>query len=94
MQIVWTEPALRDLSSLRVYVAQDKPSAADKQVALILAAVAGMAAFPESGREGRRKGTRELVVGKTPYLVPYRLREDRIEVLRVLHGRQRWPESL
>lgn len=94
MQITWTELALRDLSSLRIYVAQDKPSAADKQVGFILAAVAGLAAFPESGREGRRKGTRELVVGRTPYLVPYRIRGDRVEVLRVLHGRQRWPETL
>jgi plasmid stabilization system protein ParE len=94
MRIVWTEPALCDLHSLRGYVAQNKPFAADRQVGLILAAVAGMAEFPGSGQAGRGKWARELVVGKTPNLIPYRLREDKIEVLRVLHGRQRWPETL
>jgi len=93
MRVVWTEPALRDLASLRAYIAKDKPSAADGQAELIVMAVAGLASFPESGRAGRREGTRELVVGKTPYIVPYRISGDRIEVLRVLHGRQRWPDA-
>jgi toxin ParE1/3/4 len=91
MQIVWTEPALRDLASLRAYVAFDNVTAAESQVRHILAAVVGLAQFPGSGRPGRRAGTRELVVGRTPYIVPYRVRGEAIEILRVLHGRQRWP---
>jgi toxin ParE1/3/4 len=35
-----------------------------------------------------------LVVNRTPYVVPYRLRGATIEILRVLHGRQRWPDRL
>jgi toxin ParE1/3/4 len=93
MRIVWTEPALRDLASARAYIARDKPTAADSQVQRVLSAVEGLLRFPESGRPGRRLGTRELVIGKTPYVVPYRLRGDSIEILRVLHGRQRWPDS-
>ena len=93
MRIVWTEPALRDLASARAYIALDKPTAADSQVQRVLSAVEGLLRFPESGRPGRRVGTRELVIGRTPYLVPYRLRGDSIEILRVLHGRQRWPDS-
>ncbi len=93
MRIVWTEPALRDLSAARAYIALDKPSAADSQVEHILTAVTGLVRFPESGRPGRRAGTRELVVGRTPYIVPYRVRGDAIEILRVLHGRQRWPDA-
>ena len=58
---------------LRSYISQDKPPAAERQVELILAAVTGLARFPHSGRPGRRAGTRELVVGQTPYLVPYRV---------------------
>jgi toxin ParE1/3/4 len=89
MRIVWVAPALRDLALLRAYIAEDKPDAARKQVERILAAVTGLATFPEMGRMGRRPGTRELIIGRTPYLVPYL-----IEVLRVLHARQRWPGSL
>lgn len=94
MQVVWTARALRDVAALRSYISQDQPPAAERQVELILATVDGLARFPHRGRPGRRAGTRELVVGQTPFLVAYRLRRDFIEVLRVLHGRQRWPDTL
>ncbi len=94
MRIVWTEPALRDLAAARAYIALSNPEAAARQVEHIVAAVIGLQHFPQSGRPGRRSGTRELVVGKTPFLAPYRIRGDTIEVLRVLHGRQSWPDSL
>jgi len=94
MRIVWTEPALRDLAAARAYIALDKPEAARGQVERILTAVAGLVPFPNLGRPGRRPATRELVVTGTPYVVPYRVRGDVIEVLRVFHGRQRWPGRL
>jgi toxin ParE1/3/4 len=50
--------------------------------------------FPESGRPGRRSGTHELVIGRTPYLVVYHALGGTIQILRVLHGRQRWPSTL
>ncbi len=94
MRIVWTEPAVRDLASARAYIAQDNPSAARRQVERVISAVTGLLRFPEIGRPGRRPGTRELVVNRTPYIVAYRLHGDVIEILRVLHGRQRWPDAL
>ena len=94
MRIVWTAPALRDLAAARAYIASDNPLAADRQVARVLAAVGGLLRFPEPGRAGRRPASRELVVPHSAYLVAYRVRADTIEILRVLHGRQRWPDSL
>lgn len=41
---------------------------------------------------GRVPGTRELIVVDTPYIIPYRVIEDRVRLLRVLHGAQLWPE--
>jgi toxin ParE1/3/4 len=77
---------------MRAYVARDKPSAAHKQMAIIMAAVAGLEHFPDSGQSGRKAGTRELVIGKTPYLAVYRRRGQQLEILRLLHGRQVWPD--
>lgn len=94
MRIAWTEPAVRDLAAARAYIARDNAPAADRQVGRILAAVASLLRFPEIGRPGRRTGTRELVVSRTPYIAAYRLNGDVIEILRVLHGRQRWPDAL
>ena len=46
---------------------------------------------PQMGRPGRKQGTRELVISRTPFIVVYRLKGKRIELLRLLHGSQQWP---
>jgi len=94
MRLVWTAAALRDLAAARAYITHDNPPAADNQINLILVAVTRLLRFPEIGRPGRRGGTRELVVNRTPYIAAYRVRAHDIEILRVLHARQRWPERL
>ena len=58
----------------------------------VLDAVAVLALQPGIGRPGRVPGTRELVVGKTRYLVPYRVRGEVVEVLRVFHTSRRPPK--
>ena len=45
------------------------------------------------GRPGRVPGTRELVIPGTPYIVPYRVQGEAIQILRVYHSARRWPES-
>ena len=51
-----------------------------------------LARFPEIGRPGRVSGTRELVVSGTPFIVPYRIRQNDIEVITVLHAARQWPD--
>ena len=94
MQIRWTPAALRDLAAIRAYIATDDPRSAARQIARVLDAIGRLSGFPMSGRVGRRSGTRELVVARTPYIVAYRVRSDDIELLRILHGRQHWPDRL
>lgn len=59
-----------------------------------LAAVERLAEQPHLGRPGRVAGTREFVVPRTPYVIPYRLQGDRLEIVAVFHGRQKWPKRL
>ncbi|MGH7154985.1 MAG: type II toxin-antitoxin system RelE/ParE family toxin [Acetobacteraceae bacterium] len=94
MRIVWTEPAPRDLAAARAWVAAHDKRAADRQVERVLTAVAGLLRFPEIGRPGRRTGTRELIISQTPYIAAYRVDVELIEILRVLHSRRRWPDTL
>jgi plasmid stabilization system protein ParE len=56
-------------------------------------AVSRLARFPASGRPGRVAGTRELVIAGTPYIVPYRVTGDAVQIITILHGAQRWPEQ-
>lgn len=60
-------------------------------VAYVVAAVEQLQLFPESGREGRVKGTRELFLSSYPLMVVYTVQPDFIEVLDVVHQRQKWP---
>jgi len=50
--------------------------------------------FPSMGRPGRISGTRELVVSRNRCVVLYRLDDDMVRILRVVHGAQEWPESI
>lgn len=93
MQLRWLKQALRNLKEEADYIAQDNPRAAAQIVIRIEDSVALLIDHPDLGRVGRVPGTRELVVPDTPYLVPYRVRGKRIDILRVFHGRRRWPSA-
>ena len=58
----------------------------------VLEAVAQLAQQPGLGRPGRVPGTRELVVLKTRYLVPYVVQGDQVIILRVFHTSRRLPQ--
>jgi plasmid stabilization system protein ParE len=92
MRVRWLRQALRNLDEEATYIAADDPAAARLVVARVLGAVAALAQQPGLGRPGRVPGTRELVVLKTRYIVPYRVRGDIVEVLRVFHTSRRPPE--
>jgi addiction module RelE/StbE family toxin len=95
MRVRWLNGALANLEAIGEYIAKDDPAAAQRTVLRILESVDAMVTSSNvhMGRAGRVPGTRELVV--TPnYLVPYRIRGGVLEVLRVLHARQRWPNRL
>lgn len=93
MRIRWTEPALDDLEKIGDYIARHDPGAAARMVDTIFSQVDRLETFPKLGRPGRVSGTRELVVTTTPFIVPYRLKADQIELLAVLHGARRWPDE-
>lgn len=93
MRIRWLKPALRNLKEESDYIAQDDPQAAARIVLRIEESVAMLVDHPDLGRAGRVPGTRELVVPNTSYIVPYRVRAQQIDILRVFHGRRRWPSS-
>lgn len=91
MLIEWRDEAKADARAALDYIAQDNLAAAYGVYGEIEQQVALLAEFPKMGRSGRVKGTRELVVTRTPYIVAYRIKGDVVQVLRVLHGAQQWP---
>lgn len=92
MRLRWLRKALRNLDDEASHIAADSPAAARVVVQRVLDAVALLPEQPGMGRPGRVPGTRELVVLKTRYIVPYRVRGQIIEILRVFHSSRRLPE--
>jgi len=94
MQITWHRRARQDLQAVREYIAAVNPGAARQVAQRILQAVGLLVEQPSLGRPGRVPETRELVITGTPYIAAYRVVDDMIVILRVLHGARQWPERL
>jgi toxin ParE1/3/4 len=94
MKVVWSRRSIRHLVRLREHIEKGSEQNAALVAGRILEAVALLESHPEIGRPGRVVGTRELVVPDTPYIIPYRVRRERLELIAVFHGRQKWPMKL
>jgi toxin ParE1/3/4 len=94
MKIIWSRSAIRHLAHLREFIEKDSEQNAALVARRSLKAVDLLQSHPEIGRPGRVIGTRELVVPDTPFITPYRVRHDRLELIAVFHERQKWPAKL
>jgi len=89
----WAGPALRDYRNVISWIRAVNPYAAGRLREVVKHRVALLATMPRMGRLGRVPRTRELVMSGTSYLLIYDYSEadDHIDILRMLHGAQRWP---
>ena len=93
MKLRWVRPALEDLREIDNYISADTPDAAKRALSRIWAHSRLLVDQPHLGRPGRVPGTRELIISKTPFILPYRVMSDEIQILRVIHGARRWPKT-
>jgi len=93
MQIKWLRLALADIDEIAEFIAKDNKLAADKIVSLIYQNVKYLKVHPSRGRAGRVTGTRELYISGTPFIVPYRVVDNEIQIIRVIHTSRKWPEE-
>ena len=91
--LVWLERAIHDRDAQLDYIAQDNPLAAVSQGDHIDEQVDILLQQPQMGRSGRKQATRELAISRTPFIVVYRINGKRSELLRLLHGAQKWPKG-
>ena len=94
MKARFSERSIRSLTSISDHIAKDSPEAAARVVGKIVEAALRLEQFPLSGRAGRIQGTRELVVPGLPYIIPYRVVDDVILILSVVHTSRKWPKKL
>ena len=90
--IKWSPQAVRDVESIRDYIAQDSPRYAQLTIERIIASVERLQAFPQSGRVVPERGDpaiREVIVG--PFRVVYRYRSGVVEIATVFRGSRLLP---
>ena len=93
MEVRWLKKALNNLNKHAEFIAQDNPQAAIIVVQRIKESVELLKENPSLGRPGRIGGTKELVIDKTSYIVPYRVCNNRVEILRVFHTSRKPPKQ-
>jgi toxin ParE1/3/4 len=93
LKIFWLEKAAIDLKEAYEFILLDNPVAAENEINKILDAIELLSENPGMGKAGRVPKTRELVVARTPYIVIYRAKGNRLEILRIFHSARQWPEK-
>ena len=92
MRVEWSAHAVTDLKQISEYVETDRGlDVANRVARATYDSAQGLSVMPSRGRSGRVAGTRELVVQNSPNIVVYRVVPDRVQVLNIVHGAQRWP---
>ena len=91
MDVRWTRKALENLDAIAAYIARDNPVRAGSFVGELKDKTNLLARFPAMGRPGRVPGTRELVVHEND-VVPYRVKDDVVQILRIQHVARLWPQ--
>jgi toxin ParE1/3/4 len=92
MNIGWSPLAVDRASEIAGYIAQDKPSAAEKWIKTVFLKVEQLKSSPEIGRIVPEIGNnqfRELIYGN--YRIIYRIETEQISILTIRHGKQILP---
>jgi toxin ParE1/3/4 len=87
VKVVWTDTAVRHLQAIHDYILEDSETYARIVVDRITDRSRQLASHPLSGRrvpEYDADDVREVI--EPPYRVIYRVAEDRVDVLGVIHG--------
>lgn len=88
MRIIVSPAARDDSRATYSYYAERNPDVAGRGVRAITDGIAGR---PLMRRAGAKPGTRERNLTRYPYKIVYEVREDTVEIDRVLHTARQWP---
>ena len=92
MKIIWSPLAVDRASEIAEYIAQDKPSAAERWINKVFTKVDKLKSSPQVGRivpEISDDQFRELIYGN--YRIIYRIEVKQISILTIQHGKQILP---
>lgn len=93
MSVRWLLPASRDMKKLIEWHEENAPDILPDTAQKIWDASLSLNTFPNRGRPGFIKGTRELLIPRLPYMLVYTFDGSNVNILRLLHQHQNWPDE-
>lgn len=94
MKLRYTSRAKTDFEEIHDYIAQENPRAAKRALVIVRKAGEGWLLNPLLGRPGRISGTRELSIGRFPFMLAYRVDANEVQILSVIYTARMRPESV
>lgn len=93
LPVVWLPKARDDRFKQLSFLAKHDAEIAIQIGDAVAEAAMRLSNDPDSARVGRIAGARELAVPDTPFILVYRIEEQAVVILRLLHHRRRWPTA-
>jgi toxin ParE1/3/4 len=93
MKVKWLNTALLNLDSAATYLYERNPNSAEVFIREVKSLTEYLTEQPSLGRKGRVSGTRELILTNFPYIIPYRIKDDHVEILRVFSTKMKLPKK-
>ena len=93
MKIKLLPQARADIRLAVDFVRKEDPRAADNLIVAVQKSLRLIENNPNVGRFDPEDGTREWSIPNWPYLIPYRVKANEIEVLHLWHTRRNKPGS-
>lgn len=93
-EVVWSLQATADLESIVEYIFRDSEFYATAVARELVAAARSLTTFADRGRivpEYEDSTVREIIVRR--YRLIYRVKPERVEVLRIIHGARQMPPT-
>ncbi|MGA7750063.1 MAG: type II toxin-antitoxin system RelE/ParE family toxin [Gallionella sp.] len=93
MRLRYLTSAYHDLSLIYEYIARENPAAARRVITAIRREAQIFTEHPHIGKPGQVEGTREQVHARYPYIIAYRVKNNEIQILGIVHSSRKWPED-
>ena len=91
MKLIYSPTARNDLLLIFDYIASNNRRAAEETILRIEQTLLLVCQFPEMGRVGDIPGTREFAIPNLKYRIVYRIEDDTVRVLTIIHTSRQWP---
>lgn len=93
MTTIWQREARNHLYDIIAYIRLEHPIAAHKVYMQIIQNVQLLSRFPNIGRKGRVRNTREFIVRGYPYIIVYYIEVQELYIMAIYHTSRKWPEN-